>query len=407
MSYFSAIRFEDSGSLDAFSRLRISSPKLIYDCQFTYDLQPLLVEQITAESGATISHDTTNRMALLSFSSTPINGVARMQTYEHFRYQPGRSQLVFITFNFLGGAANVLKFAGYSDYASNGIELQLTNTTAQLVLKSDTGSGDQTVTQNSWNIDPMNGTGSSGITLDFTKTQILVIDFQALYVGRVRLGFDIDGVIYYVHQFMHANILAVPYIQTANLPITCGMVATGTATSTMNYICSSVMSEGGEGDLFGYGFSQEGTATAGSGSRTHLLSLRPKTLFNSITNRSKFILDSVDVMVTGANSIYWELCIGQAISGTTTYNDVNETYSAIEYNTLGTISGSPAIVLAAGYVAATANSKASASSVITSRTPITLDAAGAVRALGTLSLIVTGIGGTSACRANVNWREVR
>lgn len=36
-----------------------------------------------------------------------------------------------------------------------------------------------------------------------------------------------------------------------------------------------------------------------------------------------------------------------------------------------------------------------------------LDAAGAVRSLGTLSVIVTGLGGTSACRCNLTWEEVR
>jgi len=54
----------DSARFDAFSRLRVSTPSYVFDGQLTYDLQPLLFEQITAESGATIAHDTTNRMAL-------------------------------------------------------------------------------------------------------------------------------------------------------------------------------------------------------------------------------------------------------------------------------------------------------------------------------------------------------
>jgi hypothetical protein len=36
-----------------------------------------------------------------------------------------------------------------------------------------------------------------------------------------------------------------------------------------------------------------------------------------------------------------------------------------------------------------------------------LNAAGAVRANGTITLLVTGIGGTSACRAIMNWKEIR
>ena len=38
-------------------------------------------------------------------------------------------------------------------------------------------------------------------------------------MGRVRCGFDVAGVIYYAHEFLNANVLAVPYMQTASLPI--------------------------------------------------------------------------------------------------------------------------------------------------------------------------------------------
>lgn len=406
MSYFSAIRFEDSGSLDAFSRLRVSQPDLVFDCQLTYNLQPLLLEPIVSGSGAAISHDATNRMAILTFASTPTGNSSILQTFEHFRYQPGRSQIVFATFNFLSAVANTTKFVGYSD-GTNGIELRQTGSAISLNLLSATGSGNQTVAQASWNIDPMNGSGSSGITLDFTKTQILVIDFQALYVGRVRIGFDIDGILYYVHEYNNANSLSVPYIQSANLPVRCGMTSQGTVSTTMNFICCAVLPEGGAQSLFGYGFTQEGTVSASSGARTHLLSIRPKTTYNSIVNRTRFILDTSEFIVTGSNPVRWELCLGQAISGSTGFTDVDSTYSAFEFNTAGTISGSPTVVIASGYISASNQTKGTTSSIIQNRYPITLDAAGAVRSLGTLSLIVTGIGGASATRGSFNWREIR
>ncbi len=396
----------DSANLDSFSRLRVSEPSFVFDAQFTYDLHPLLFEQITANSGAAIAHNTTDRNVDLSFTNTPTGGSSIMQSFEHFRYQSGRSQLVFVTFNLVEAVANVKKFAGYSDGA-NGIEFQADGTTIQIARLSDTTEGDSIITQANWNIDKLDGTGPSKITLDISKTQILVIDLQALYVGRVRVGLDINGSIIYFHEFKHANILASPYIQTANLPIRCGMTCTGTVSTSMKFICCSVLSEGGEVELGGYSLSQEGTVTAGNNTKTHLLSIRPRTTFNSITNRSKVILESIEILVTGNQSIFWELCVGQAISGTTSFINVNSTYSAIEYNTLGTISGSPTIVLASGYSASTNTSKSVTSAKTSNRYPITLNAAGNVRSLGTLSLIVTGIGGTSAVRAVLNWKELR
>ena len=401
----SSNHFADTPSLDAFSRLRVSTPVTLFDAQFTYGLAPLVYEPITAEANATITHDATDRCALMTFASTPINGKAYAQTYDYFRYQPGKSQLIFVTFNMIETKADTLKFAGYSD-GSNGIEFQLNGTQPRLMLYSDTNHGDEAVNQSSWNLDTMDGNGASGITMDFTKVQILVIDFQALYVGRVRVGFDIGGIVYYVHQFTHANTDPSPYIQTANLPIRCGMTCSATVSTTMKFICCSVISDGGQDDVTGYSFSQEGTVTAGSGTATHILSIQPRTTFNSIANRSKFVLESIDFIVTGNSPISWKLVLGQALSGTTDFNNVNTTYSAVDY-TLGPLSGSPGIVIAQGYVAATTQSKQQTSTRVPFKYPITLDAAGAARVMGRLTAIVTGIGGTSATRCIMNWKEIR
>lgn len=402
------VGFADGPNLDSFSRLRTSNPSYVFDGQLTYNLQPLIYEQITSGGGGTktVTHDATNSCALMTFTSATTGANAYMQSYEHFRYQAGRSQLVFITFNFIEAVTDVLKFAGYSAGATNGVEFQLSGSTLQFVIYSDTANGDQTVVQSNWNFDKLDGTGASGLTLDITKTQILVIDMQALYVGRVRMGFDIDGQIVYAHEFLHANTVATPYIQTANLPVRCGMSCTGTVTTTMRFVCCSVISEGGADDELGYSFSQVGTGTAGNDTPVHILSVRPKTTFNSIANRSKFILESLEVIVTGNAAIRWDLCIGETVTGTTVFNDVNATYSAMEYNTAGTYAD-PAIIIASGYCVSAAQTKGAVERSISLRYPITLDADGAIRANGTLSLNGTGIGATSAMQTIFNWKEIR
>ena len=127
------VAIRDSANLDAFSRLRVSNPLILHNSQFTYDLAPIIYEQITNGTGATITYDSTNRYALMTFSSTPTGGKSYMQTYEYLPYQPGRSQLAFVTFNMIAGVANTLKFAGYSD-GVNGVEFQLDGTTKQFKL---------------------------------------------------------------------------------------------------------------------------------------------------------------------------------------------------------------------------------------------------------------------------------
>lgn len=404
----SEVSIKDSANLDAFSRLRVSNPLILHNSQFTYDLAPVIMEQITNGSGSTIAHNSTNRSALMTFASTPTGGKAFMQSYEYLPYQPGRSQLIFITFNMIAAVTNVLKFAGYSD-GNNGIEFQLNGSTKQFTVYSDSSAGDETVAQSSWNLDKLDGTGASGYTLDITKTQILVIDIQALYVGRVRVGFDIGGNIIYAHEFLHANLFSSPYIQTANLPVRCGMTCTATVSTTMNFICSAVISEGGTEDInvFGYTFQQDTGIIAVGTSGTHMLSLRPKLTFNTFTNRTRVAYIDVEIYNAGNQPVQWQLCVGQAISGTTAFNSVNTTYSSSEYNILGTLSGSPAIVIDGGYVASSGGAKGVTNTAITSRYPITLDAAGLHRSLGTLTLKAISLSGTQNCYASIKFREIR
>lgn len=407
MTYLNEIKFSDTLT-DAFGRLIVATPTGLHDAQFTYDLQPLLYEQVTNGTGATISYDSTNRMATMSFSSTAIGGKAFMQSYDWFRYQPGKSQEPTITFNFKSQTANCLKFAEYGD-GVNGFAFQNNGTTNQFVIYSSTSGGTVTIPQVEWTIDKLNGAGASGITLDITKQQILIIDLQALYSGSVRFGFFIGGKKIWCHKVDNANVTIYPYIANANLPIRVGMTCTGTVTTTMDFHCSSVVSGGGQEIPFGYEFAvpMSSDVTVGS-TLTHCLSVRPKTTFNGITNRSRLTVIELDTINTGNNPIEWQLVLGQAITGTTTFSNINTTYSSYEYNTAGTISGSPAMVIDSGYVVASNQVKDTANMELTNKYPISLDAAGAVRALGTISIIAkTTSGASSTARMSLKIREVR
>jgi hypothetical protein len=187
------------------------------------------------------------------------------------------------------------------------------------------------------------------------------------------------------------------------------MTSTGTVSTTMRFICSSVVSEGGTDDVnnFGYTFQQASGGVSVTTSPTHVLSLRPKLTFNGITNRARVTYIDVEIFNTGNFAVYWQLVLGQAITGTTTFNDVNTTYSTVEYNALGTVSGSPSIVIDGGWVAASGAAKGVVNAVVASRYPITLNAAGSHRLLGTLSLILTSTSGTQTCYGAIKFREIR
>src|SRR5574343_138470 len=392
--------------LDAFGRLKTANPTSIFDAQFTYDLQPLIYEQLKSGSGATITRDGTNSCAVMAMSATGIGGYSYLQTFEHFRYQPGNSQEVFMSFNLGAEVTGVQAWAGYYDaYNSIGyVFLQTTTGVLQLGVSSNTTAGTNLADQEDWNLDKLDGTGKSGKTLDITKDVIMYIDFQALYTGEIRFGFYIDDEFIFCHKITNSNLRTSAYIETANLPLSvgCSNVSNASATKSVHLNCACVISGGGVDETLGYKISTPDTSvTAGSGTRTHLMTLRPKTSFNSVTNRIKIVLIEINLIVTGSNSVFWELCLGQGFSVAPTYADINATYSSLQIGTGGTMSGTPAVLIDSGYIAAMATSKNGIQMEMTSRYPITLSAAGAVRTLGTLSLIVTGIGGTSATRGVV------
>lgn len=394
-------------NLDAFSRLRVSNPETLYSAQMTYDLQPLLVQAVTSSANAVIGWSQTEHWASMSFNSAAANEWCALQTYDWLRYQPGKSQMALITFNMSGTQVGADKFVRYGDFSgSNSIGLETSGSFVNMALRSTTSHGVEIVSQSQWNLDKLDGSGSSGLTLDLMKSHIFFVDFQALYVGRVRTGLDIDGMLIYTHEFTHANIDVVPYIANANLPICVGMRSTeANVTAGMYSICNAVVSEGGL-DPTGYTFTADGSVTAASGARTHMLSIRPKTTFKGQTNRTKIVLESLDVLVTGNSPIHWELCIGDTLTGAA-WTDASTNYSAVEYDTTATTGASPTIVVDCGYVAATAATKGTIRSSTSAKYPLTLDAYGNNRSLGTLTLLVTGLGGTSACRASLVWREIR
>jgi hypothetical protein len=291
-------------SYDAFSRIRVSNPATIFSSQCQYGSN-LLVEYYHQSSfGGTFEHKPFEAAVLLTVTNA-VNSAALRQTQRYFRYQPGKSQCVFITFDMRSSVSTGTKQVGYGD-GLNGIFLRRTGATGitSVVRRKQnhtTGNAeDEVVNQTAWNIDKMDGSGPSGVTLNIGKSQILIIDLQWLAVGRVRIGFDINGIIYYVHYFTWANTGNSVYMTTANLPVRWEITGSGAADS-MLAICVSIQSEGGVSeDRIASFFSLQPetlytlnstTSPSFTSPQKHIISIRPKQIFpagSGIINRGEY-----------------------------------------------------------------------------------------------------------------------
>jgi hypothetical protein len=230
---------------DAFGRLRVSNPLTLFDSSHRYKDNGLWATA-TASGGAAV-FNASQGLVDLNVNTTSGSQVLR-ETFKVFSYQPGKSLLVLNTFVMAPTKTNLRQRVGYFS-GDNGFYLQLNNSTLSFVERTlVTGAiTETTVDQSSWNVDKMNGTGPSGITLDITKAQILFMDVEWLGVGTVRLGFVINGQFYICHKFHHANLITSTYITTASLPLRYEITNTGAtaSASTLKQVCSTVISEGG------------------------------------------------------------------------------------------------------------------------------------------------------------------
>lgn len=332
-------------SHDAFHRIRTSNPQTLFDMNHVLGKNTFLMdESITGVATSTYNSNSSTMILTVSDNGDKIT----RQSRRYISYQPGKS-LVCICSGVLNlgdsNQSDVESRIGYFD-DNNGIFFYYDGTTLGICKRSySSGSIVETrVPQSEWNIDSMDGTGSSGITLNSNKTQIFMIDIQWLGVGTVRCAISMDNDIYYVHKFYHANNLETTYMSTGTLPPRFEIEATGpNSTGSMLEICSTVISEGGYeplGPRFTVG-NNVGIDIDTTDERP-LLAIRLKDAFKRGTAQ----LLSINIVNTTKGDTRYRIRIYRDVETLTnlfttnlTFTSVN-TNSIVEYNLAPSFSGS-------------------------------------------------------------------
>lgn len=356
------ISFGDSPAADAFGRLRVSNPETIFDSKQIFDNAPLFWDdQEVSGSGTASNHFVNTASSVLQVSATTAGKRVR-QTFMRFNYQPGKSQLVFMTGTLgpSGGGTGITRAMGMFD-DNNGLYFLDDEGTVKICKRTYvTGSPvDTKVAQSDWNLDKLDGTGPSGYTLDPTASQIGIIDFEWLGVGRVRMGFVIDGGVYYCHEFNHANSLAGVYMTTPNLPLRYEIENDGTgAASTLECICSSVISEGGQQDngIVRYASTANTQITcAAVGTIYAVKGIRLKAANLGATVK---ILRAALQLQSTSDDVEWLLIFDPTYSATPGWG--NETNSAVQTFTGNGETVTGGTIITGGYTATSTASSASA-----------------------------------------------
>jgi hypothetical protein len=393
-----------AGTTDAFGRIRTSSPLTLFDSSHRYKDNGLWAT--STATGGTATFDANAGLVDLSVTTSSGSSVIR-ETTKCFSYQPGKSLLVMSTFVLSPAKTNLRQRIGYYG-AANGMYLELDNTTLSFVERSSsTGTLAETrVPQSTWNIDPLNGTGPSNLTLDPTKAQILWMDIEWLGLGTVRLGFVINGKFIHCHSFHHANIITSTYITTASLPLRYEITNTAAtaSASTLKQVCSTILSEGGY-ELRGLQQAIGTTITSPhvlttAGTYYPVISLRLK----SAALDAIVILTALSILAATANANYSWRVVASATTTGGTWTSAG-TDSSVEYNLTGTATTGGRI-LAQGYFSSTNQSTASVDILKEALFKFQLERNGLTTTPYELSLVVAASSSTSNVHASMDWEEI-
>ncbi len=405
----------DGPSCDAFGRWRVSNPQTLFDTKLIgSDKDPLFWDE-QLDSGTMATTTPTSAKPYIDFtSSNTTAGQRTRQTFRRFNYQPGKSQLILMT-GVLELASGVKtgceRRIGYFD-DDNGAFFESDGGTIGITTRSNDTSTpiDTTVTQANWNLDTMDGdddsSNPSGLTADFTKAQIFIIDFQWLSVGRVRFGLELGGVINYVHQVDSDNSAIIPWCSTPNLPLRYQIITTSSSgICSMRVICSAVASEGDTDNLGTVHYH----STAGAGVTTDneneifaVVGIRLKADHVGVTVR---LLDAQLQIHTASEFIEWLVIFNGTVADTFTYSNLaNSACQTAVGATVNSVTNGT--IVAGGYAESSQKGGASTSSELDNA--LTLGVAKDGTTLDTIVLAVRPIGGVSAAtvEGSLTWREL-
>ncbi len=344
-------------NVDAFGRYRFSQPQTIFDSQQIVDNQPFFWDDAQTAGAGTTSTFNANQASTTIAVANLTAGTHVRQTKRSFYYQPGKSQAIDMTFVMPAASAGNTQSLGQFN-ANNGVFFRQTGAGLAFVVRSFvTGVVvDTVIPQATWNLDKLNGTGTSGINIDVTKVQIFTIAYQWLGSGSIFFGFSFGGVIINAHRVDNANTIATVYMSSPDLPLRYEISNTGAGpAASLTHICTTVISEGGRQDIglqYAVDRLQTGLQTLNNTNLYPVISIRLRAGFMYAT-----VVPMVMSMLNTTNAAFlWRLVLNPTVVGGALVFATAFATSAVDVDVTSTnattITPGTGTVIAAGYGAA-------------------------------------------------------
>ncbi len=316
----------------AFGDIATTSASPRIQLQFPYNINYAEVSVSVTNSG-TVYHS----QPFAVCSVTVANSSAQFSSLNNLHYRTGQGGLADFTAIYTLGTTGSTQLVGLGD-TRDGFFIGY-NATVFSINRRDNGA-DSWIPQSSWNADPLNGTGSSLMTLDPTKGNVYRIQYQWLGFGSINFFIEnpITASFFLIHRIQYPNAFTVTSVFNPSLPLTVYAANTTNASPILLKVPS--MAAFVEGTLINTGLlnsalnnSKAGVTTAG----TAVLTIKNKPVFNGITNR-KFVqpLRISLAVTTNDRDCLFNLTLNPTLGGTPSYTDISTNTSVVSYDVAGT-----------------------------------------------------------------------
>lgn len=238
--------YTDNGqNFDSFGRVEVAQITTQLDLKQSARELTDFIDTIEVGTGS-VTYNSGSSSTTLSVNTTSDHAIC--QTFQRTNYQTGKAKVLKMTFNGFQSEANVIKRVGYF---SGDFGTPYTNNLDGCWLRSDgtdiytnvfrNGTQSSRVASGDWNGDDISD-------VDWSKNQLLKIEFAWLGVAAVKWSLFRNGAWVNFHTDIFDNTLTIPYMIFPNHPMRWEVLSSG-GSGSMTFICASAEIEGAENQI--------------------------------------------------------------------------------------------------------------------------------------------------------------
>jgi hypothetical protein len=275
----------------------------------------------------------TDSSANLQVSDT--NSSATIKSRRIAKYYIGQGLVIRAATMFNTPTTGLVQQVGFSD-GIGGVTIGTNGTNFCICMKK--GGVSTFINQDAFNVDKLDGTGASGMTIDPTKGNLYQIQF--LWQGYGNMKFYVyepeTGKFVLYHNLHYANTNTEVTVGNPIFPLYMSIANTSNA-GEANLRCTSIVAFN-EGQIHRKGPIHfiDKTTSGMTTTNAHLLTLRNKTTYNGYTNSSQVYILDIDVANDHTNHgtvlVYKNCVLSDA-----TWEDYDTDDSIVEYTNSATI----------------------------------------------------------------------